>query len=362
MTRVASFEIEYTAFLNPEGVAQARLPERFMDPDLLKGLYRQMVFARTFDSKAISLQRTGRLGTYASSLGQEAIGVGAGFVMRPDDILLPSFREHPAQLCRGVTPEELFLFWGGDERGSDFAGPREDFPVSITVGGHAPHAVGVALAFKLRKEPRAAVCVFGDGATSKGDVYEAMNVAGVWRLPVLFVVTNNRWAISTPQAEQTASETLAQKAIAAGFAGQQVDGNDVVAVSHVLDKALHLARGGGGPSLVECLTYRLGDHTTVDDASRYRDDAQVSRAWREDPIARLRSYLLREHGWSKKQESDLLDECAGRIEAATEHYLAMASQPPETLVDHTYAELPADLLAQRAELLARASLAADRDG
>lgn len=156
MTRVASFEIEHTAFLNPEGVTLAQLPGRFADPEALKGLYRQMMFARTFDAKAISLQRTGRLGTYASSLGQEAIGVGAGFVMRPDDILLPSFREHPAQLCRGVTPEELFLFWGGDERGSDFAGPREDFPVSITVGGHAPHAVGVALAFKLRDEPRAA--------------------------------------------------------------------------------------------------------------------------------------------------------------------------------------------------------------
>ena len=178
-----------------------------------------MVLTRAFDAKAVALQRTGRLGTYASSLGQEAVGVGLAAAMRPDDVLLPSFREHGAQICRGVTLKELFLYWGGDERGNDFAGPRQDFPNCVPVGSHAPHAVGVALAFRLRGETRAAVCVFGDGATSKGDVAEALNMAGVWKVPAVFVVNNNGWAISVPVAKQTAAATLAQKAAASGIAG-----------------------------------------------------------------------------------------------------------------------------------------------
>jgi len=209
-----------------------------------------MVRTRSFDAKAVALQRTGRLGTFASSLGQEAAPVGVASAMRDEDVLLPSFREQGAQLWWGVTPLEFFLYWGGDERGSDFARAREDFPVCVPVGSHAPHAVGVALAFKLRKEKRAAVCIFGDGATSKGDVAEALNVAGVWQLPVVFVVCNNGWAISMPRHRQSVAKTLAQKAIAAGFAGEQVDGNDVVAVHGAVAAALERARGGGGPHLV----------------------------------------------------------------------------------------------------------------
>jgi pyruvate dehydrogenase E1 component alpha subunit len=311
-----------------------------------------MVLTRTFDARAIALQRTGRLGTYASSLGQEAVGVGIGHAMSRDDVLLPSFREHGAQLLRGVTMTELFLYWGGDERGSDFQGPREDFPISITVGGHAPHAAGVALAFKLRGEARAAVCVFGDGATSKGDVYEAMNIAGAWQLPVVFVVCNNQWAISTPRAEQTAARTLADKAIAAGFEGEQVDGNDVQAVSEVIGSALARARNAEGPALVECLTYRLGDHTTVDDASRYRDDAEVSQWWQKDPVARLRNHLTEVAGWTKEDEKLLLQDCASEVEAAEAAYLDTPPQAPESIFDHLYANLPADLVQQRAAMLA----------
>ncbi len=180
------FEIGYSRCLDPEGRAMSALPEFASDAANLVSLYRAMQRTRIFDAKAIALQRTGRLGTYASSLGQEAVAVGAAAAMRAEDILVPSFREQGAQLWRGVTPVELFLYWGGDERGSDFKGPREDFPVSIPVGNHAPHAAGVALAFKIRREPRAALCIFGDGATSKGDVAEALNIAGVWRLPVVF--------------------------------------------------------------------------------------------------------------------------------------------------------------------------------
>ena len=174
----ASFEIRFSRCIDREGVPVAALPSGAADADQLRDLYTALVRTRAFDAKAIALQRTGRLGTYASSLGQEAVGVGVASAMHNDDVLVPSFREHGAQLWRGVSPVELFLYWGGDERGSDFAGPREDFPISVPIGSHAPHAAGVAMAFRLRREARAVVCIFGDGATSKGDVAEALNMAG----------------------------------------------------------------------------------------------------------------------------------------------------------------------------------------
>ena len=346
-TAVARFEIRYSRFLDPKGNAVRPLPEFARDRAELVALYRGMVLARRFDAKAVALQRTGRLGTFASALGQEAVPVGIASAMRAEDLLLPSFREHGAQLWRGVTPAELLLFWGGDERGSDFAGPREDFPVCVPIATHAPHAVGVALSFKLRREKRVAVCVFGDGATSKGDVAEALNVAGVWHLPLVFVINNNRWAISVPLAQQTAAETLAQKGIAAGIEGEQVDGNDVIAVREAMARALAKARAGGGPHLIEALTYRLGDHTTADDASRYRSGSEVSARWAEEPIARLRNHLVAQGMWGKSDEEQLLAEITLMIERAAEAYLATPPQGPEAMFDFTYEELPKDLAGQR---------------
>jgi pyruvate dehydrogenase E1 component alpha subunit len=270
--------------------------------------------------------------------------------MRAEDVLLPSFREQGALLWRGVSMRELLLFWGGDERGSDWAGPRADFPISIPVASHAPHAAGVALAFQLRREPRVAVCVLGDGATSKGDFYEALNFAGVWALPAVFVVCNNGWAISVPRARQTAAQTLAQKAIAAGIPGEQVDGNDVIAVRDALERALARARAGGGPALVEALTYRLADHTTADDARRYRDEAEVAAAWQLEPIARLRAWLERAGVWSAADESAFATELEREIESAVAAYLATPAPAPESMFDALYAELPRDLEAQRAEV------------
>src|SRR5262252_5904523 len=208
---VARFEIRYSRFLDPKGNAVRALPDFAADRAELVALYRAMVLARAFDAKAVALQRTGRLGTFPSALGQEAVAVGLAAALRRDDVFLPSFREHGAQLWRGVSLVELFLFWGGDERGSDFAEARQDFPICVPVATHAPHAVGVALAFKLRHQQRVAVCAFGDGATSKGDVAEALNIAGVWHLPLVFVINNNHWAISVSVAQQTAAATLAQK-------------------------------------------------------------------------------------------------------------------------------------------------------
>ena len=348
MTKVASLEVEHSRFLDPTGKTTQPLPGFAEARDVLVALYRAMVLTRTFDAKAIALQRTGRLGTYASCLGQEAVAVGVGAAMAREDVLLPYAREQGAQLLRGVTLTELFLYWGGDERGSDFQGPREDFPISVPVGTHAPHATGVALAFAIRNEPRVAVCVSGDGSTSKGDFYEALNVAGVWRLPVVFVVTNNQWAISMPRSGQTAAATLAQKAIAAGFTGEQVDGNDVIAVRHVVERALGRARPGGGPQLIEAITYRLSDHTTADNASRYRDDEAVGRHWQEDPIARLRTYLTSQHGWTKEDEEATLEGCSGEVDQAAQEYLATPPQSVEAVFDFMFERLPADLAAQRA--------------
>jgi 2-oxoisovalerate dehydrogenase E1 component alpha subunit len=355
----AHFDVKYTRYLDPTGKAVQPLPKEY-DKANLTALYRALVRTRTFDAKAGALQRTGRLGTYASSIGQEAVSVGAASAMHPDDILVPSFREHGGQLWRGATPTELFLYWGGDERGNHFAKTPHDFPNCVPVGSHAPHAAGVALALKLRKEPRAVLCIFGDGATSKGDVYEAMNFAGVWKLPVVFLISNNQWAISVPRHEQTAAETLAQKAISAGIPGEQVDGNDVIAVRSVLVAALDCARGGDGARVIEAVTYRLGDHTTADDASRYRKDSEVTARWQEEPIKRLHQYMTTIGMWSKNDEDALLKEINAEIDAAAEAYLAMPLPDPAMIFDYTYATLPADLQAQKQAMLGSLSSAPRR--
>jgi pyruvate dehydrogenase E1 component alpha subunit len=205
------FHIGYTQYLGPDGDPAQPLPAFAQDPMALIPLYRAMVLTQAFDTKAVALQRTGKLGTFASSVGQEAIGVGVASAMEPDDVLFPSYRDHAAQLLRGVTMTEGLLYWGGDERGSDFSVPRHDFPNCVPIGTQVCHAAGEAYAFLLRHEPRVAVAIFGDGGTSKGDFYEAMNMAGVWQAPLVLVVNNNQWAISVPRSRQSAAQTLAQK-------------------------------------------------------------------------------------------------------------------------------------------------------
>jgi pyruvate dehydrogenase E1 component alpha subunit len=347
---IARFEVRYRNYLAPDGAITRPPPAFASDIDLLDSLYRAMVLVRAFDLKAVALQRTGRLGTYAVSLGQEAVAVGVASAMRDEDVLLPSYRDNAALIWRGVKLEEILLFWGGDERGNHFSGPAHDFPFCVPVGSQAPHAAGVAYAFKLRREPRVAVCLFGDGATSKGDVFEAMNFAGVHKLPVVFVVTNNQWAISVPLRLQTASETLAQKAIAAGFIGEQVDGNDAVAMHAAATEAIAAARDGRGPRLIEAVTYRLGDHTTADDAARYRPPEEVQARWKDEPIARLRAYLVGRNAWDKAKEEQLVAECQTRIAAAVERYLATGPRAPETMFDHLYATLPPVYAAQRRDV------------
>lgn len=345
MSGVASFQINSTQYLDESGEAKQAFPE-FASDDALVTMYRAMVLTRTFDKKAISLQRTGKMGTYPSSLGQEAISVAIGSVMQADDVLLPYYREYGAQFLRGVKMEEILLYWGGDERGMDYEGPRKDFPICVPIATHAPHAVGVAYAMKLRQEKRVAVFVCGDGATSKGDFYEAINAAGLWKLPVVFVVNNNQWAISVRREIQTGSETIAQKAIAAGFDGEQVDGNDIVAVRDRFQAAMDKAREGKGPTLIEAITYRLCDHTTADDATRYRSEEEVNKHWEIEPVARLKKYMTAKGFWDDQKESALETECTKKVEEAVNTYLNTPVQPLESIFEYMYERMPHDLAIQ----------------
>jgi 2-oxoisovalerate dehydrogenase E1 component subunit alpha len=348
MTAVASFTIEQFRVLDEQGEAVAELPSFARDPEALVAMYRAMVLTRTFDSRAVALQRTGKLGTFASALGQEAIGVGIASAMADEDVLVPSYREHAAQFMRGMPLENCLLYWGGDERGSDFPGvARKDFPNAVPIATQIPHAVGAAFAFKLKGEKRAVVGVVGDGGTSKADFYEGMNMAGVWAVPLVLVVNNNQWAISLPRGRQTAAQTLAQKAIAFGIEGVQVDGNDVIAVRHVVAEALGKARRGGGPTLVEAVCYRLCDHTTADDATRYRSSEEVNAAWRLEPVARLREYMARAGIWNKDREEALQKECADAVARAVEAYQSTPAPSPDAMFDHLYAVLPRVMEEQR---------------
>jgi pyruvate dehydrogenase E1 component alpha subunit len=352
-TRAAKFEVLYTQILGADGKLRGPLPPFATDTDELRALYKEMLLLRAFDRKAVALQRTGRLGTYAPCFGQEAVGVGLGRAMAREDVLLGTYRETGTMLARGVTMAEILLYWSGDERGMCYSGPnapRDDFPISVPIATHAPQAVGVAYAFKLRREPRVAVCVVGDGATSKGDFYEALNGAGVWQLPLVFLIVNNEWAISVPRSKQSRAETLAQKAIAAGIPGEQVDGNDLFAVRAVLDGALARARTGGGPHVVEALTYRLGDHTTADDARRYRPQPELEQRQREDPLVRVKSYLQRERLWNEADEAAALEEATAQVEQAVAEFQAVKTRAPRSMFEHLFAELPASLREQAESL------------
>ena len=353
---VAHFDIQYHQMIDYEGNPVVfPLPEIANDRDLLIKLYQAMLKTRLFDKKAISLQRRGQLGTYASSLGQEAIGVAIGSIMKDEDVLFPAYREYAAQFLRGVKMSEILLYWGGNEQGMNFQGPRGDFPICVPIASQAPQAVGAAYAMQLRGEKRVAVCVLGDGATSKGDFYEAINAAGTWDLPVIFIINNNRLAISLPQNKQTRAQTLAQKAIAAGIAGEQVDGNDVLALYSRIQQAMDKARSGAGPTVIEALTYRLCDHTTADDASRYRSEKELQENWRYEPIKRLNLYLTQRGYWSDKDEEALIARCQDEIESAVNEYLNTPAQTPESMFDYLYATLPDSMVQQHDSVMRKES-------
>ncbi len=349
---VASFKIDFFQFLAADGkLISDDAPPLATDFEELKSLYRLMVTTRTFDKKAVALQRTGKLGTYASCLGHEAAHIAIGSAMRPEDCFAPMYREYGAQFYRGVKMSEVLLYWGGDERGNDFSGPKHDFAWCVPIATQCMHAAGAALAFKLKGEKRVAVTVVGDGGSSKGDFLEAINAASAFDLPLVLVIVNNQWAISMPRNKQNKATTLAQKGIAGGLPSIQVDGNDIIASRWVMEEAIEQARQGKGATVIEMITYRLSDHTTADDARRYRTDEEVENAWQLEPIERLRKYLSAQGEWDEEQELKLLEDAANEVELAVTEYMSIGSPGIESMFDYMFANMPAELEQQRESAL-----------
>ena len=317
------------------------------DVSVVRARYAALVEARLYDHKASALQRQGRLATYAPYEGQEATQVGAVAPLATRDWLVASYRDAAAMRFHGYPWKNLLLTRMGDERGGHPPEGVRALPPSITVGGHMIHAVGIAWAERLQRTDAVALTIFGDGATSEGDFHEAMNFAGVYRTPTVFLCQNNGWAISMPRSQQTASETIAQKAMAYGFPGVVVDGNDVLAVEEVITEAVARARGGEGPTLVEALTYRIHGHTTADDHRRYRVDEEVT-TWRaKDPLERVRLWLHGQGAWDGRWQAELEERASRRIEAAVAEAESLVSFTAGEIFDATYQELTAPLRIQR---------------
>lgn len=359
MKKLASFDIEYLQYLDEKSKPANKLPEFAEDQDTLVDLYRDMQFLRVLDKRSVDLQRVGKLGTYPSSLGQEAIGVGTGSCLTGTDVLVPYYRGSGTMLRRGVHAHELLLYWGGDERGSDFKNEvcKQDFPIAVPIATQCLHASGVAAAMKFRGEKgRAVLTEIGEGGTSEGEFYESINVAGTWQLPFVCVINNNHWAISVPPELQTAAQTFAQKGIAAGIESIQVDGNDVIAVKDAVGRALDKARAGKGPTLIEAVCYRLCDHTTADDASRYVDKKAMDEAWKKEPLGRLGKYLLALGAVKEDQLEEFEKEAKATVEEEIKLYLKIRDeepQPPEAMFDYLFETLPEKTQPQRDEAIRR---------
>ncbi len=352
MKIIDRFEVPYYQYLNESGELSSDAPALAKDQTSLMKLYELMVLVRAMDAKAIALQRTGQLGTYPSTRGQEAVFVGVGHAMEKADVFVPYYRDIGTLIQRGVPLSQILLYWGGDERGNVYPDGSQDFPFSVPVGSQPLHAVGAAVALKYHHEKQAVVSMCGEGATSQGDFYEAMNVAGVWKLPVVFVVCNNQWAISVSREAQTAAATIAQKAIAAGFVGEQIDGNDIIAVQSRMQAALRDARENHQPRLLEMVCYRQSDHTTADDASRYEPKNSREEAWKKEPLERLRQYLKSQQWLTDAMEAALDKSCAEQIEKAVADYLATPPQKLTDMIDYLYETLPNLYQTQREEILA----------
>jgi pyruvate dehydrogenase E1 component alpha subunit len=335
---IGSFQIKRLGIVDEKGNADRALLPQLTD-DELKHVYEVLVLARTFDRRALSLQREGRLGTYPSILGQEASQVGSALAAEKPDWLFTTFRENGVYVALGYPLHLLFQYWAGDERGMRIPGGMNVFPLSIPVGTQIPHAAGAAMAMKYRRDRAAALVYFGDGGSSRGDFHEGLNMAGVFKLPVVFLCQNNQWAISVPREHQTAAQSIAQKAVAYGFEGIQVDGNDVFAVYKAVKDALAKAKDGGGPTLVECFTYRIADHTTSDDASRYRLKEELEQWKARDPIERVRMFLEKKGLWNEAYQKDVDARSKAAVDEGQKKAESAAPPDPKDMFTFTYGSL-----------------------
>lgn len=319
-----------------------------LDEEELRELYKQMMLARKFDEKAFTLQRRGDISTYAPHKGQEAAQVGTMFALDDEDWMVPSFRETAAFIARGAPLDKVFRRWMGDANGQKDLSDINTLPVAIPVGTQNLHTAGIGMAMEKKDENAAVIGFTGDGSTSEGDFHEALNFSGVFNAHSVFLVQNNQYAISMPRERQTRSETIAQKAIAYGIDGIQVDGNDILAVIKAVNEALEKARNGE-PVLIEAVTYRLEDHTTSDDSTRYRDEEEVEEWKEKDPIKRFREYLEEKDIWDDELE-EFEDEAEEKIDEAAQNALEMNDPEFDELFDYVYEDLP-DLLQKEKEQL-----------
>jgi pyruvate dehydrogenase E1 component alpha subunit len=331
--------------LKPDGTLQSGQTTPVPDQETLT-LYQKMLFTRLADQRGLLLQRQGRFGTYAPIWGQEACQIGGVYALQKGDWVFPAFREIGATLMMGIALKNFMLYWMGNEVGSHAPEGINIMPVSIPVGTHIPHAVGTAWAAKIRGDKVVTMAYFGDGATSKGDFHEAMNFAGVFKTPTVFFCQNNQYAISVPRSRQTASATIAQKAIAYGFDGIQVDGNDLFAVIAATKQAVNKARSGEGPTLIEGVTFRFGPHTTADDPTKYRTDKEIE-PWKPlDPLIRLRLYLKDKGLWSDEVERRMTEEAQKEIDQAVKDAEAVPSPAPDEIFASVFAEMTPQLREQ----------------
>ena len=331
--------------LKPDGTLQPGGKPPLTDQETL-ALYQKMVFIRLADQRALSLQRQGRFGTYAPIWGQEACQVGSAYLLHRGDWIFPAFREIGATLMMGVSLKSFYLYWMGNEIGSRSPEGINVMPVSVPVGSQTLHAVGAAWAAKIKGDKIVTIAYFGDGATSKGDFHEAMNFAGVFKTPTIFFCQNNQFAISVPRSLQTASKTIAQKAIAYGFDGIQVDGNDLFAVIMATKEAVEKARSGAGPTLIEGVTYRFGPHTTADDPTKYRKEEEIE-PWKPlDPLVRLRLYLKGRGLWNEEVETRITEEAQKEIDQTVKEAEAVPTPEVEEIFKYVFAEMTPPLKEQ----------------
>ncbi len=344
--------IEFLSILDEHGELDRSLEPSIAEESLLR-LHHTMLLARRFDERLLSLQRQGRIGTFPPIAGQEAAHLGAVAMLRPSDWVVPAFREMAADIWRGRPLESIIVYNNGFNEAGRIPDDRNDMPISIPVGSQILHAVGIAWAIRYRGQDDVAMTFFGDGATSQGDFHEALNFAGVFQVPAVFVCQNNQWAISIPRAKQTRSQTLAQKALAYGIAGIQVDGNDLLAVYAAADEAVKRARSGAGATLIECVTYRMAVHTTADDPKRYRTDTEVEEWRRKDPIPRFQAYLtdkgLLTADAIAAEESAVQAEIQAAVDRAEEEMKRLGD--PLLMFEHAYAEMPEYLKEQKEEFI-----------
>jgi pyruvate dehydrogenase E1 component alpha subunit len=344
--------VDHVSILDETGEVDKNL-EPTLPTEMLLKLHRYMLLGRRFDEHLLSLQRQGRIGTFAPIKGQEASQLGAVAVLRETDWFVPCFRETAAWLWRGAALESTILTFAGFEEAWRIPDEHKNIPVAVPVSTQLLHAVGIAYGIKYRKEDSITMTFFGDGATSEGDFHEALNFAGVFQVPVVFVCQNNQWAISLPRSRQTRSKTLAQKALAYGVPGIQVDGNDVLAVYAASREAEERARSGGGPTMIEAVTYRMTVHTTADDPKRYRSDKEVEEWAARDPLIRFQNYLKSRSLISDSEIAKTEDEIKSEIRNSTKNAEEKMKKlgDPLHMFDHNFEEMTQTLKEQREELV-----------